>query len=162
MKKVIILVFSLVFLLAAGGAGYFYFFKMKHSGKNTEAIVIKPILFAQISNLVVSVQQGENNSANSDGNGNSSNQVFVEISVQFSTNNPKAVYSFNALLPIIQSQIVDLLMKKTAEQIMDPNTHDKLCTSLLAIANGVLNKNQDFNPSSPFLQAYITNIVQQD
>lgn len=162
MKKIIIVLISVIILLAAGGGGYFYFFKMKHPNKSVETTAQKPILFAQISNLVVSVQQSPNSSTGSDGSTNSSNQVFIEISIGFSTNNQKAVDSFNALLPIIQAQIVDLLMKKTANQIMDPNTHDKLCLNLLDIANGVLDKSQDFNPKNPFLSAYITNIVQQD
>lgn len=161
MKKIIIILFALIVLLAAGAGGYFYFYKIKHQGKNTEAIVIKPILFAQINNLVVSVQQGQSDNENSSGENSSSSQVFIEISVQFSTNDPKAIDNFNAVLPIIQSKIVNLLMGETSEQIMNPNAQDSLSASLLAIANGVLNESQDFKPRSPFLHAYITNIVQQ-
>lgn len=161
MKKIIIAILSLVVLLLAGGGGYFYFYKIKHQSKTVESVVIEPILFAQIDNLVVSVQQTQGNNTDSDGGETSPNPVFVEISIQFSTNNQKAVDDFNALLPIIQSQIVNFLMKETSDQIMNPNLHDKLCSSLLSIANKALNKNQDFKPENPFLQAYITNIVQQ-
>lgn len=162
MKKIIIVLSSLIILVAAGGAGYFYFFKLKHPHKSTEIIVPKSLFFAKISDLVVSVQSGAGSSSASGGDQSSSNQVFVEISVQFSTNNPKAIDSFNALQPIIQAEIVDFLMKKTAAKIMDPSTYNKLCSNFLAIANEVLDKNQNFYPKDPFLGAYITNIVQQD
>lgn len=155
-------IFALIILITAGGGGYFYFFKLKHPNKNTEITVPKPILFAQISNLVVSVPETADSSPGAGGSGNTSSQVFIEISIQFSTNNQKAIDSFNALEPIVQAKIVDLLMKKTAMQIMNPNTHNQLCLSFLTIANDVLDKNQDFSPANPFLESYITNIVQQD
>lgn len=153
MKKIIIvLVAVLVVLGAAGGGAYFYFFKMNHHEKTVTAPPPKPIIFAQLTNLVVSVP------ANSS---NPSNQAFIQLSVQFSTVDPKAIDSFNNLLPIIQSEVVSLLMKKTAAQLMDPSTHNQLSLDLLSIANDVLNKKQDFKPKNPFSAAYITNIVQQ-
>lgn len=162
MKKIIIALSSLIILVAAAGGGYFYFFKLKHPHKGTEIIVPKPLFFAKITNLVVSVQSGAGSPSASGEDQSSSNQVFVEISIQFSTNNTKAIDSFNALEPIIQAEIVDFLMKKTATQIMNPNTYNILCSNFLAIANNVLDKNQNFYPKNPFIGAYITNIVQQD
>lgn len=171
MKKIIIALVALLVLLGAGGGGaYFYFVKMKHPEKKVAVVVPpKPIIFAQMNNLVVSVPTTAPTAANSASNssdstdaGGSSNQAFIQLSIQFATTDPKAIDGFNALLPIIQAEIVNLLMKQTATQLMDPNTHNKLSLSLLAIANGVLNKNQSFNPPNPFTAAYITNIVQQD
>lgn len=155
MKKIIIAVVVVLILLVIGGGGaYYYFFKMKHHGEKTVSIPApKPIIFAQISNLVVSVPTKADDTTD---------QVFIELSVQFATTDAKAVDSFNALLPIIQAEIVNLLMKQTAVQLMDPNTHAQLSNELLAIVNGVLAKNQYFKPANPFTAAYITNIVQQD
>lgn len=153
MKKIIIILVAVLLVLgAAGGGAYFYFFKMKHHAKTVTAPPPKPIIFAQLNNLVVSVPANSSTPPN---------QVFIQLSVQFATVDPKAVASFTDLLPIIQSEIVSLLMKKTAAQLMDPSTHNQLSLDLLGIANGVLNKQQDFKPKNPFSAAYITNIVQQ-
>lgn len=168
MKKIIIALVAILVLAGAGGGGaYFYLFKMKHHEQPAKALPPKPIIFAQISNLVVSVPAaaatgGSSDGSDSSGGSSSSNQAFIEISIQFATTDPKAVDGFNALLPIIQAEIVTTLMKQTATQLMDPNTHAKLSVAFLAIANGVLNKNQNFTPPNPFTAAYITNIVQQD
>lgn len=157
MKKIIIVaVAAIVLLCAAGGGAYFYFFKMKHHPEHKAAVLPppKPILFAQIDGLVVSVPSG--------GGDASTGQVFIQLSVQFATTDPKAIDSFNALQPIIQSEMVNLLMKQTAAQLMNPDTHNQLSLELLAIANSVLAQNQYFKPANPFTAAYITNIVQQD
>lgn len=169
MKKIIIALITLLVLLGAGGGGaYFYLFKMKHPAKHAAVAPPKPIIFAQIDNLVVSVPTsapsaagGAASSSDSTDSDSSPSQAFIQMSVQFATTDPKAVDGFNALLPIIQSEIVNTLMKQTASQLMDPNTHAKLSQTLLGIANGVLNKNQGFTPANPFTAAYITNIVQQ-
>lgn len=155
MKKIIVslVVFILISSLAGVGA-YIYFFKMKHHHEKSISVVHQgPIMFAQMSNLVVSVP------ANST---NTTNQVFIELSVQFSTFDPNAVSSFNDLLPIIQSKIVSMLMEKNAVDLMNPNTHKSLSFDFLAIVNSVLDKQQNFKPKDPFSAAYITNIVQQD
>lgn len=169
MKKLIIAVVAVIILLGAGGGGaYFYLFKMKHPATTAVQPPPKPIVFAQISNLVVSVPasaatpSSTGSGSNSSGAGNTPNQVFIELSVQFATTDPKAVNSFNALLPIIQASMVSLLMKQTATQLMNPDTHAQLSHEFLDIANGVLEKNQYFKPANPFTAAYITNIVQQD
>lgn len=157
MKKIFIAIIALVVLLgAAGGGAYVYFFKMHHAKEPKTASLPppKPLLFAQIDNLVVSVPTG--------GGDSSGGQVFVQLSVQFATTDSKAIDSFNALQPIVQSEIVNLLMKQTATQLMNPDTHNQLSLELLAIANSVLEQNQYFKPANPFTAAYITNIVQQD
>lgn len=168
MKKIIIAAVAAIILIgAAGGGAYFYFFKLKHHGDGKTAAVSaqppKPLLFAQLTNLVVSVPQ----TASAPGAGDASeasppNQVFIQLSVQFATTDPKAVASFNALLPIIQADMVSLLMKHTATDLMNPDTHRQLSADFLAIANGVLAQNQYFKPQNPFKAAYITSIVQQD
>lgn len=166
MKKIIIALVAVLVLLGAGGGGaYFYLFKMKHHEQPAAPPPPKPIIFAQISDLVVSVPAtaptASSASSDSSNDGSPPSQVFIELSVQFATTDPKAIDGFNALLPIIQAEIVTTLMKQNATQLMDPNTHTKLSLALLAIANGVLNKNQNFTPPNPFTAAYITNIVQQ-
>lgn len=155
MKKIIIaLVAVLILLILGGGGAYYYFFKMRHNTEKTVSLPPpKPIMFAQIGNLVVSVPTSANDT---------SDQVFIELSVQFATTDTKAIASFNDLLPIIQAEMVNLLMKQTAVQLMNPNTHAQLSTEFLTIVNGVLSKAQDFHPVNPFTAAYITNIVQQN
>lgn len=152
MKKIIfVLIAAFVLLCCVGGAG-FYFKIYSHTGsKHTEKL--KPILFAQIKNLVVSVPQNSESP---------SNQVYVELSVQFATTDQKAISSFNNLLPIIQAKIISMLMEKQAVQLMDPKTHQDLSKNLLFIANEVLEKNDGFSMGGPFSAAYITNIVEQD
>lgn len=155
MKKIIIAIVALIVIFCVAGAGaYIYFVKMKYHHEQSVAVAPqKPIIFAQISNLVVSVPEDSTNPTN---------QVFIQLSVQFATVDPKAVASFNDLLPIIQSEIVSMLMEKNAAELMNPNTHAKLSLEFLNIANNVLNNQQKFNPKNPFSAAYITNIVQQD
>lgn len=170
MKKIIIAVVVAIILIGAvGGGGYFYFFKLKHhsDGKTASAPMgpPKPLLFAQLSNLVVSVPQTGPDPASAGADAAAAsppNQVFVQLSVQFATTAPKAVTSFNALLPIIQADMVSLLMKQTATELMNPDTHKQLSVDFLAIVNGVLAQNQYFKPQNPFTAAYITSIVQQD
>ena len=82
--------------------------------------------------------------------------------MQFATTDPKAIDGFNALEPIIQANIVNLLMKQTAAQLMNPDAHNQLSLDLLGIANKVLVQNQSLKTQTPFTAAYITNIVQQD
>lgn len=170
MKKIVIALVAVLILLGGGGGGaYFYFFKMKHHETHATLSPPKPIVFAQINDLVVSVLTATpaaagngGDASNSSNVSGASNQAFIELSVQFATTDPKAIDSFNALLPIIQAETVNMLMKQSAEQLMNPDTHSKLSLALLAIANGVLDKNQNFTPPNPFTAAYITNIVQQD
>lgn len=170
MKKIIIAVVAVVVLLGvAGGGAYFYFFKFKQHGDDKTAsgpmTPPKPLFFAQLANLVVSVPQTGPDPASAGAgasDASSANQVFVQLSVQFATTDPNAVTSFNALLPIIQADMVSLLMKQNATSLMNPDTHKQLSVDFLAIANGVLAQNQYFKPQNPFTAAYITNIVQQD
>lgn len=152
MKKLIIAVIVAIVLLFCAGGAAFYFMVYNHNhNKHTEKT--QPILFAQITNLVVSVPQSSENQ---------SNQVYIELSVQFACTNPKAIASFNNLLPIIQAKMVSMLMQKQAVQLMDPKTHQDLSKNLLFIANNVLENEGGFSPVAPFSAAYITNIVEQD
>lgn len=163
MKKVVIALIAVIVVLAAGGGGaYYYFFKMKHHETHAAPPPPKPIMFAQINNLVVSVPSVASSPSGSDDSNGPPTQVYIQLSVQFSTTDPKAVDSFNTLLPIIQSEMVSLLMKKTAVDLMNPNTHAALNTAFLSIVNGVLAQNHSVPDKNPFSAAYITNIVQQD
>lgn len=152
MKKIIIALIITIILICCAGGAVFYFRDHNHNdNKHTEKR--QPILFAQITNLVVSVPQSSENQ---------SNQVYIELSVQFACTNPKAIVIFDNLLPIIQSKMVSMLMQKSAAQLMDPKTHQDLSKNLLFIANNVLENEGGFSPVVPFSSAYITNIVEQD
>lgn len=156
MKKIIIAAASVavVALLCGGGAAYYFLFM--HHDKGTKTVKIekpKPILFAELSNLVVSVPKSASDS---------SDQVYVQMSVQFATTNPQAPVAFSTMLPIIQAKMLTLLMQQKADQLMNPQNHVALSKSLLSIVNQVLDESAGFTPSNPFSAAYITNIVEQD
>lgn len=158
MKKIIIAIVAIVavvVLLCGGGAAYYFLFYLHdNSGKAVaHKEKPKPILFAELSNLVASVPKSSSDL---------SDQVYVQMSIQFATTDPKAVAAFSAMLPIIQAKMLTLLMQQKADQIMNPQNHDSLSKSLLSVVNEVLDKNSGFTPSNPFSAAYITNIVEQD
>lgn len=156
MKKMMIAVAAvfLVVLLCGGGAAYYFiFYQHKSTNHFTKHEKPKPILFAELTNFVVSVPKSESDL---------SDQVYVQMSIQFATTDPKALASFSAVLPIVQSRLLTMLMQQKADQIMNPKNHDALTKSLLSVVNQVLDKNAGFTPADPFSAAYITNIVEQD
>ena len=111
----------------------------------------KPIFFADLANIVVSIPPQAGAPATS----------YVQIGMQFSTHDQKAVDSFNTLEPIIQSQVINLLMSETSSALQTPAARAELIQDSLNVANDVLAKNAG-NSDKPFEAAYITNLVVQD
>lgn len=151
MKKIILIAAGAVILLGSAGAGaYFYFAAQRpHIAKPAPP---KPIYFAQLGDLVVTVPADSGDSTT----------AFVQITLQFSSFDTNAVTEFTNLQPIIKSEIINMLMQQTAKSLMDPTTHDALLKTSLDITNKVLNKSANYTPPNPFTAAYITNIVEQN
>ena len=152
MKKIIIAGVTVLVLLGGGGGAVAYLHMRHHAGP-PKPLAPKPLLFAVLDNLVVSVP------ADSTGQ---SGQAYVQFAVEFASTNPNALASFSALQPIIKAKTIDLLLTQNARQLMDPSTHPTLAKNCLAIANQVLSQSAAFTPANPFTAAYITNIVEQD
>ncbi len=152
MKKIIIAAIAAVVLLGGAGGAFVYLHMHHHAGP-PKPKPPKPLLFADMDELVVSVP--------ADSTGQSS-QSYVQFSIEFASTNPAAITSFGALLPIIKAKTIDLLMTENAKQLMDPSTHAALAKNCLGIANQVLDVSAGFTPPNPFSAAYITNIVEQD
>ncbi|WP_298222531.1 flagellar basal body-associated protein FliL [Acidocella sp.] len=152
MKKIILAAVGALVLLGAGG-GTVAYLHMKHHAGPPKPPPPKPILFAELDNLVVSVPV--------DSSGQSG-QAYVQFSIEFASTDPKALVGFNGLKPIIKAKTINLLMTQTAKQLMDPSTHAALAKNCTAIANQVLDKSAAFTPPNPFTAAYITNLVEQD
>jgi len=112
----------------------------------------KPILFAELSDVVVSVPDDAGDPPS----------ALVQFAVQFSTTDPNALASFSALQPIIKSDIISLLMGETGKSLEDPVTRAALAKNCLDISNNVLTRSADYTPANPFSAAYITNLVVQD
>jgi flagellar basal body-associated protein FliL len=112
----------------------------------------KPILFADLSDIVVSIPPQAGAPATS----------YVQIGMQFSTHDEKAVESFTTLQPIIKSQVINLLMSETSATLQNPTTRSELIQNCLNVANSVLVQNPGNGTGKPFEAAYITNLVVQD
>lgn len=154
-KKIIIIAAATVVLLGGGIGGTMAYLSMRHpaaSNKPAPPPAPKPILFAQLADLVVSVPADTTDST----------PAYVQITLQFSTFDTNAVTDFGNLQPIIKAQIISLLMAQTAKSLMDPTTHDTLTKTCLAITNKVLNTAAAYSPPNPFTAGYITNIVEQN
>ena|ERR1700757_4607538 len=152
MKKMILIAVIAVVLLGGGIGGTMVFLSMHRAPAKHLPLPPKPIVFAQLNNLVITVPADTGDSTS----------TYVQITLQFATIDPNAVTSFNNLQPIITSQVIALLMARTAKSLMDPSTHDTLSKACLGIANAVLNKAAGYTPPNPFTAAYITNIVEQN
>ena len=152
-KKIIIIAAAAALVLLGGGGGGVAYLYMKHHAGPHKPPPPKPILFANLDGLVVSVPSDSSDQAN---------QAYVQISVEFASTDAKALASFSALQPIIKAETISLLMLQNAKQLMNPSTHPALVKSCLSIANQVLDKSAAFTPPDPFTAAYITNIVEQD
>jgi flagellar basal body-associated protein FliL len=153
MKKIILIAVVAVVLLGGGIGGTFFYLSMHHAKTASKLPPPpKPIYFAQLADMVVTVPADTGDSTS----------TYVQITLQFSSFDTNAVTDFTNLQPIIKSQIIALLMSKTAKQLMDPSTHDDLTKSSLTITNQVLNKAANYTPPNPFTAAYITNLVEQN
>lgn len=155
MKKIILIAAGAVVLLVGGVGGTIAFLTLGHhnnAATPTAPPPPKPIYFAQLNDVVVSVPADTNDSTSS----------YIQITLQFSTFDQNAVTTFTNLQPIIKAQIISLLMSKTAKSLTDPSTHDTLSKNCLDIANKVLNTSASYTPPNPFTAAYITNLVEQN
>ncbi len=139
-----------VLVLGAGGGAAFML--MHRAPASAAAVAPKPLYFADLSNLVVSVP--------SDGSGG--DQVYIQISVQFSSYDQNAVTAFDTVSPIIKSQMIQFMMAKTAKDIMDPANQSSMSAAFLKIVNGAMSKAGPYSGTAPFLAAYITNLVEQN
>jgi flagellar basal body-associated protein FliL len=157
MKKIILIAAGAVVLLAGGIGGTVAFLTMGHHGSSSAAKPAlppppKPIYFAQLADVVVSVPADTSDPTSS----------YIQITLQFSTFDQNAVTSFTTLQPIIKAQVINLLMTKTAKSLIAPAEHDALSKNCLDIANKVLNTDANYTPPNPFTAAYITNLVEQN
>lgn len=152
MKKIILIAVVAVILLGGGIGGAFLFLSAQHAGAAAKPPPPKPIYFANLTDLVVTVPADTGDST----------PTYVQITLEFSSFDTNAVTTFGNLTPIIKAQVIDLLMTKTAKSLFDPATHDALSQSFLLIANQVLNKAANYTPPNPFTAAYITNLVEQN
>jgi len=112
----------------------------------------KPVLFADISDITVSIPPEAGEPATS----------YLVFAVQFSTTDPNALTVFAELQPIIKADIISLLMNETSHALQDPRTRTDLTQSCLDISNQVLVQKADYVTPTPFTAAYITNLVVQD
>jgi flagellar basal body-associated protein FliL len=153
LKKILIFG-GIALVVLGGGVGGAVFFL--HHGSKTAAVkpVVppKPILFAELDNVVVSIPADVGQPATS----------YVQFGIQFATTNPDAVTAFTSLLPIVKSDVINLMMNETQKTLQDPATRSKLAANCLTISNEVLGKSLNFTPANPFTAAYITNLVVQD
>jgi len=155
-KKALLLAgVALVVLGGVGGALWMMGILPPHAATSSAKHVAqppRPIYFAELSDVVVSVPADTGDSSSS----------FVQFDVQFSTYDPNAVATFSTLQPIIKSDIINLLMDETGKSLQDPATRESLAKNCLAISNTVLAHNANYTPPNPFTAAYITNLVVQD
>jgi flagellar basal body-associated protein FliL len=112
----------------------------------------KPVLFADVSDITVSIPPDTGQPATS----------YLQFAVQFSTTDPNALVVFAQLQPIIKADIINLLMNETSKGLQDPQTRADLMKSCLDISNEVLSQKANYTPATPFSSAYITNLVVQD
>jgi flagellar basal body-associated protein FliL len=161
MNKLVMAGVIVLALVAGGGAvfGVMHFLQMgnanhAHSGaaKTNDSAHPKPILFADLSDIVVSIPPQAGAPATS----------YVQIGMQFSTHDEQAVESFTALQPIIKSQVINLLMSETSAALQNPTTRNQLIQDCLNAANSVLAQNSGNSGGKPFDAVYITNLVVQD
>lgn len=150
MKKIILASAGALVLLGSGVGSTLAYMQMKHPAGPPKPPPPKPLYFAELDDLVVSVPV------------DSTGQSYVQFSVQFASTDQQAVATFSALQPIVKAETINLLMSATAKQLMDPSTHTVLAKHCLSIANQVLDNSAAYTPPNPFTAAYITNIVQQD
>lgn len=157
MKKIILIAAGAVVLLGGGIGGTVAFLTMGHHASSPAKAAPppkpKPIYFAQLGDVVVSVPADDSDGAAT---------TYVQITLQFSTFDQNAVTTFTNLQPIIKAQIINLLMAQTAKALIDPSTHAALAKHCLDISNQVLNASANYTPPNPFTAAYITNLVEQN
>lgn len=112
-----------------------------------------PVYFAKLSKFVVSLPH------NSDGGGGG----YIQVGFSFSTNNKKAVESFNKLLPIIKADLLaDLMRNGPKLAAAQPGRgRKKVVDGTLAIVNNVLRQEDPALRNDLFQGAYLTDFVAQ-
>jgi flagellar basal body-associated protein FliL len=158
LKKIILVTGAVVIVLGGGAGGALFMMGIlpPHTANSASAkpkvMPPKPIYFAELADVVVSVPADSDDSSSS----------FVQFAVQFSTYDQNALTTFGELQPIIKSEIISLLMTETGKSLTDPATRAALTKNCLTISNTVLTHNANYAPANPFTAAYITNLVVQD
>ncbi len=153
--KTILLFGGIAVVVIGGGVGGAVMYL--HHGAPTAAnkpvvVVPKPIYFADLDNVVVSIPADAGDPATS----------YVQFGIQFATTDPNAVTEFTALEPIIKADVINLMMNETQKTLQDPAARVALTKSCLGISNSVLSASANYTPANPFTAAYITNLVVQD
>lgn len=160
MNKLVTAGIIVVALAAGAGAmfGVMHFMQMNSAAhahdamKPKDSAHPKPILFADLSDIVVSIPPQVGAPATS----------YVQIGLQFSTHDEQALADFTTLQPIIKAQVINLLMNETSASLQNPVARNTLIQNCLIVANSVLAQNGGNSSAKPFDAAYITNFVVQD
>jgi flagellar basal body-associated protein FliL len=155
MKKLIIIGVAIVLVLGGGGAAAYIFMLAPHSKTTTgkpPPPKPKPLLFAEISDLVASIPPDTGQPVSS----------YMSMTIQFSTTDPAAQAAFGDIAPIIKAQIIDLMLGETGKTVSDPAARQALLAASLKAVNQALTQNTGFTPANPFTAAYITNLVVQN
>ena len=152
MKKILLFAGIGVVVLGAAGGGFAYFTLLHHKPAKAVAAAPKPILFATLPDIVVSIPDNTGDPPS----------AFVQFAVEFSTTDPKAVAAFGGVAPIIKSQIINLLMNETGAALQSPANRATLTKNCLNVADDVVAHSAGYIAPNPFTAAYITNLVVQD
>ena len=99
--------FGVMHFLPMGGAAHAH-----DTAKTDRHAHPKPIFFADLSDIVVSIPPQAGAPATS----------YVQIGMQFSTYDQRALESFTTFQPIIKSQVINLLMSETSAALQNPTT----------------------------------------
>lgn len=163
MRKILGMALVALVSLLIGSGGTFAIMTFLHHGASATAPaiaakpkpvapVVKPIYFASLSDVTVSIPPQPGTPATS----------YVVFSIKFSTTDQGALVAFEEMQPIIKSAIITRLLNETTQSLQSQQTRSELMVSALGIVNGIINKNLSYNPPNPFTAAYIANLVTQD
>jgi flagellar basal body-associated protein FliL len=156
MKKLIIIGVAAILLLGGGGAAAYFLLLAPHAKTATAAKAPppkpKPLLFADISDLVASIPPDTGQPASS----------YLSMSIQFATTDAAAPAAFTGIAPIAKAAIISLMLAQTAKTITDPAARQALAAASLKAVNQALTQNAGYTPANPFTAAYITNLVVQN
>ncbi len=154
MKKLIIIGLAALAVLGGGGAASYVLVLAPHGNAKTAkaAVKPKPLLFAEMDDLVASIPPDTGEPASS----------YLSMSIQFSTTDPAAQEAFSSIEPIIKARLIDLMLGETGKTVIDPAARQALLAASLQAVNQALTKNMGYTPVNPFTAAYITSLVIQN
>jgi flagellar basal body-associated protein FliL len=109
-----------------------------------------PIFFAQLDDITVSMPPEAGQPADS----------YVDIGIQFSTHDQKAVDAFTTLEPIVKANVLALMMAQNTQGLQSEPARSAIIAQCLDIANNVVEKNANYQ-TAPFINGYITNLMVQ-